>query len=545
MDSVVSGLSPHPKTEDQAKNTWKPLALLNVYRLSISGVFLLLSVSDNLFAPLASLNPDLFLGASAGYFTFGVLFALLVRWRMPDFEIQVRAGVFTDVVFICLLMHASGGVESGVGMLMFVSVAGGSIITAGRTAMWFAASATIGILIEQLYRHLSAPTTTGGYAQAGLLGLSFFTAAVLAHVLARRIRETEDLAHKRGIDLANMAELTEHIIQRMQTGILVVDPDNHVRLINESAWYMLGMPAVGDRALLNEVSAELALQVQAWQNTNDFTSLPIRPRPDHAPVAARFARISQDARPGVLIFLEDTAAMAQQAQQLKLASLGRLTASIAHEIRNPLGAISHAGQLLDESPHLDQSDQRLTRIISDQSERVNDIVENVLSLSRRDRSKPEVFEIGGFLHQFVDEFAPVHNLDSSQFAIEVEPANLKVQFDRSQLQQILANLCENGLRHSLNYSGSPRMVLHAGIAPEFRRPYLDVIDHGPGLSEEAAEHLFEPFFTTEATGTGLGLYISRELIESNQATINYLAGPKGGSCFRIRFQDPRKHIDQL
>jgi two-component system sensor histidine kinase PilS (NtrC family) len=542
MDSVAPEILRRSKGELREKNTWKPLAFLNAYRLTVSGLFLILTFTDNLFAPLASQSRELFLGASAGYFFFGILGSMSAHWRTPEFEIQVRVGVIADVVFVSLLMHASGGVQSGVGMLMFVSVAGGSILTAGRTAMSFAAIATLGILAEQFYRHIDASSATGGYAQAGLLGVSFFTAALIVHVLAQRIRESEDLARKRGIDLANMAELTGHIIQRMQTGILVVDPDNRVRLINESAWYMLGMPATGDNALLADISAELADQVKTWLADINFNPPPFQPNSDYSTIVARLARISPDERPGVLIFLEDTAAMAQQAQQLKLASLGRLTASIAHEIRNPLGAISHAGQLLDESPHLDQADQRLTRIISDQSARMNGIVENVMSLSRRDRAKPEVFELKPFLQQFVDEFAPLHEIDSSQFVIDIEPADLQVQFDRSQLQQILTNLCENGLRHSSDYTGGPRIEFRGGVAPEFRRPYLDVIDHGPGLTAETAEHIFEPFFTTEATGTGLGLYISRELAESNQSNINYLPAPTGGSCFRIRFQDPRKHI---
>ena len=522
------------------RNTWKPLSLLNAYRGLVAGGSLILLLTGHLFAPLGLEDPGLFATTAFFYLLYALVAALMIRAREPDFPLQVAAGVGVDVLSLTLLMHASGGVNSGLGMLLLVPVAGGAMLERPRTALVFAALATVAVLGEQVFRFQQAPGGLPGFAHAGLLGATYFTAAAVVTVLARRIRESEELAHRRGVDLANMAELTDHIIQRMQTGIVVVDEDDRVRFMNEAAWSMLGMPPGRAKKPLAQVAPELAERVAAWREHPDATPAPIQPTRDHAALQPRMARISRGERSGVLVFLEDTAATAQQAQQLKLASLGRLTASIAHEIRNPLGAISHAGQLLGESPNLDEHDTRLIRIIRDQSRRMNDIVESVLSLSRRDRASPEVFPLRPFLEDFAAEFRRHHGLGTGTLTLEVDPPDLQVRFDRGQLHQILTNLCENALRHA-GTGDTLRVELVAGLTPEARRPFLDVRDNGPGLDADTVEHVFEPFFTTAAGGTGLGLYISRELAEANQAHINYIAGP-GGGCFRISFQDPRRHI---
>jgi len=234
--------------------------------------------------------------------------------------------------------------------------------------------------------------------------------------------------------------------------------------------------------------------------------------------------------------------MAQQARQLQLASLGRLTASIAHEIRNPLGAISHAGQLLAESPNIDDHDKRLTQIIGDQSRRMNTIIESIMQLGRRDTSKPEIFNLKSFTEKFLHDFLIGKPESEGLILLDIASEDIDVRFDATHLHQILTNLCENGLRHSAGYPGFPKVELRGGASVEGGRAYLDVIDHGEGIDVEISKHIFEPFFTTSNTGSGLGLYISRELAICNQANIEYIPVASGGSCFRISFQDPRRHM---
>jgi two-component system sensor histidine kinase PilS (NtrC family) len=518
---------------------WKQLLYLNYYRLSLSGLFSLFCVIERLPPPLADHSYNLFSTVSMCYLTIATCSLFTIKWRQPGFHVQVYLQVMTDIIAVTLLTHASGGVHSGLGMLLVVSIAGGSLIMAGRTSRLFAAIATLAVLAEQIYSWLQGATITTNYTHAGLLGASFFATAFLAHVLARRLRESQALAERRGVDLANMAQLTEYVIQRMQTGILVVDNNFSIRLINASAARLLELTSKAEGRPIKLLCQELDRQMREWWNNAIFEPQCFRLAEAAPEILPKFARLGVDQSAGTLIFLEDMAALTQQAQQLKLASLGRLTASIAHEVRNPLGAISHASQLLEESPHLDAGDRRLTEIIHEHSARVNAIIENIMQLSRRQRAQPEELLLKPWLNQFINEFVRSEGLTPGQIRLEVTPSDTRVQMDPGQLHQVLWNLCHNGIKHGGNI-GRCQLTLRVGIVADTNNPYLDVTDNGPGISSKLQQQIFEPFFTTATDGTGMGLYIARELCASNQARLNYLQNPAGGGRFRITFADPRR-----
>ncbi len=520
--------------------TWKPLRFYNLYRLTLAGLFVTLFFSGSTIKMLGETSPELFGTTSVAYLLLVLLSGFTEMWRRPAFSVQVKINVLVDIFLITLLMHASGGVASGLGMLLLVSIAGGSLLTSGRFVLVSAAVASLCVLTEQLAAALHGSFDGTSYTQAGILGATFFAAALLAHVLANRIRASEALAAQRGVDLANMEQLNEYIIQHMQSGIVVVDPAGQVRLMNESARYLLGL-APGQSTGLAAAAPELARQWRTWRKGGDFEARAIRSDGVGSEIVPRFARLGHGSSAGSIVFLEDSAVTAQQAQQMKLASLGRLAASIAHEIRNPLGAIGHAGQLLSEAPALSPADRRLTEIIRDQTRRVNTIVENVLQLSRRERSRPEVLSLRQWLDNFLEEFVRTRGIDSDRINCDIQPPDTTVHIDPTHLQQILDNLCENGLRYG-RHDGQVGLELRGGITLESRGPFLDVIDHGPGIPLDVARQIFEPFFTTDQGGTGLGLYIARELCEFNQAQLSYVPVPSGGSCFRIVFADPRRQV---
>lgn len=530
--------------EDEAY-TWGPLNFLNLYRILISGLFVTFYFSGSPFPQLASHNVYLFYGASGSYLISALVFGLMIRLRKPDFNLQIHIQILSDIIFTTLLMHASGGVQSGLGTLIIISIAGGSIVIRGRHSLLFASIASIAVLYEGYYNSLENTYIEGSSLQAGILGITFFTTAIITHFVAKHLRESEALAHKHSVDLANMSQLTEHIIQRMQTGIMVIDQYNRLRLINESAWHMLGMPSVANNPYLSALNKDLNASYKNWQIDNEIVSFPLPLSPEYPSLLPRFAQLSQEENPATLIFLEDASAMSREAQQLQLAALGRLTASIAHEIRNPLGAISHAGQLLAESPNMDDADLRLTQIIADHSKRMNTIIENVMQLGRGNQSYPQLVELNSYLESFINDFITGDLAQKNDFLIELKNDDIQIRFDPSHLQQILTNLCENGLRHTEANSQSAdkyKIEFHAAISKNNNRPYLDIIDHGSGIDEETATHIFEPFYTTAETGTGLGLYISRELAECNQAHLTLLQNKNQGSCFRLTFSDPRRQM---
>lgn len=524
------------------RDPWRPLILLNSFRTLLASAFFFLVVSDNLIHPLGESNPKLFFHGSLIYLVLSLVFWFLHVRRNPGYRVQVYVSAVSDILILTVIMHASGGIPSGLGVLLVLTIAICSLTLGSRSALGIAALASIVILSEQIVTDLFFPGRTN-YTAAGLLGITYFATAVTFQFLARRVRESEELAKIRGIDLANLAQLTEHIIQRMQTGVLVIDQFGNIRLINESAAQMLGIRNADENVNINQASPELAEQWQQWLSQIDYRAETIQLAQNPIDISPRFASIGSDASGGTLIFLQDMAAMAQQAQQLQLASLGRLTASIAHEIRNPLGAISHAGQLLAESESLDQNDTRLTRIIIDHSSRLNTIVENIMSVSRRRASEVELFNLKEYVERFVSDFATGMGTTKDAFHIDIVPEDTEVRFDTGHLHQILTNLCDNGLRHSRQSTQTVKITLRGGLEPGSSRPHLDIQDAGPGVSKEASQHLFEPFFTTEIRGTGLGLYLSRELAEGNQAHLNYLYQDDGQGFFRLTFQDPRRHIE--
>ncbi len=516
---------------------WRALRLFSYYRIILSGFLLILIASGHLPAPFGAYAKGLFMVAVIGLLGSAIFLLLLVRFRRPAFRQQVFIQVFVDFIAFGVMMYASSGVSSGIGLLIVMSVAAGSLLLMGRTAFLFAAIGALVILVVEVLVLLN-DVYQPNFTTAGLLGAVLFATASLAHTLAKRIRESEALAAQRGQDLVSLSRMNARIIQRMRSGLLVLDRKGVIRMANVSATRFLGINGRIEGMPLIRISTELYELLKAWLKGNQATSL-LKVDSGPTEMQVSFTYLGQEGDSDILIFLEDAATMRQKAQQLKLASLGQLTASIAHEIRNPLGAISHAGQLLSESSKLDEADQRLLQIIRDHSTRVNLIIENILRLGRRDDSVPESFLIKPWLEQYVTDFCLQHQLSETEMIHSVEPENIRVTMDQSQLHQILTNLCENALRYSQH---DPKVVLRCSVSKGSERPCLDIIDQGPGISEERMDQIFEPFFTDRSGGTGLGLYIAKELCEANQAILVLHKNTENGCCFRIIFAHPDKQI---
>jgi two-component system sensor histidine kinase PilS (NtrC family) len=410
-----------------------------------------------------------------------------------------------------------------------------------RSALFLAAVTVILVLAHTIWQQLTGHADITAYATAGLLGVVLFTVAASASVVSSRMRESEDLVRQKDVDLANLAELSQYIVQHLRESLLVVDAADRIRLINESAAEILGDERAVPGALVGEVSPRLLYSLSTWRHSG---------RDDDAPsgfVAADGARLIQPhfaplagTSPGpTLIFLEDTSLMAERVQQSKLAALGRLSASIAHEIRNPVGAMSHAGQLLAESPRIGADERRLTDIIRNNSERVSTIINNVLQLSRRDPTKPTRLLLGDWLEDFIGEFSETMQVSKAQIGVHEEADDLEVRFDPSHLHQVVWNLCDNAIKYGEVRGGISVEIKLSRLNPS-TRPFLEIADRGPGIEPQVVDRIFEPFFTSRKGGTGLGLFIARELCQLNRAVLLYEPRDGDGSVFRIVFSDPQR-----
>jgi two-component system sensor histidine kinase PilS (NtrC family) len=405
--------------------------------------------------------------------------------------------------------------------------------------------AALALLAQQIAGHFLGTANVSDYTASGILGGIVFLVALLAWPVARRLRDTEATVRRQQVDLANLAQLSQYIVQHLRESIVVVDHENRIRLINESAATLLGDSRAFPGALLGEASPQLLYLLETWRQR---TASPAAP--SHTFVAddgghviqPHFASLGGSEPSPVIVFLEDTELLAAKIQQSKLAGLGRLSASIAHEIRNPVGAMSHAAQLLAESASLSDEDKRLSEIIRTNGERVRQIIENVMSMARRENSRPERLVLGPWLNGFRDEFCATMQIQPSRLAISSLLGDVEVQVDPSQLRQIVWNLCENAVKYGAQGAGSDTIELRVGRLASTARPFLEVADRGPGIAVQHRERIFEPFFTGNERGTGLGLFLARELAQTNGATLLYEPRTSGGSLFRIVFRDPERWV---
>lgn len=503
---------------------WRSLGYFGVYRLVVAAVFLvafLLTGGGTL--TIASQNPTLFLWADSVYLLLAIAFLLAMRRFKRAFNQQLTVQVVCDVTILSLLMYASGGARSGISIMLVVVVAGAGLVGQGRLTLFYAALATLAILIEQLIRLLQFHADVEDFFRTGITSIGFFATALIASRLARSVVANEELARRRGVELADQIRINRQVIQDMEDGVLVVDVDGRVRLHNPQAEALLGcrQPAGSELAAYSPALAEYVGRRLAAGETADILTLPGRSD-------ALLVRLLPPQEDGdTLIYLQDLGRVQAQARQIKLAALGRLTANIAHEIRNPLAAITHAAELLSDEQRA-ESRQRLVRIIGDNSNRLNRLVGEVLELGRRDRAQPEPISLAAFFRQFIDEYA-LHDPDvRTRVRIAVPPGTVAC-FDRAHLHRVVENLITNALRYAGQGADSVRITAEtAGAA----RTEMHIVDDGPGIAEGDRGKVFEPFFTTRGSGSGLGLYIARELCDANGAQLELLETP-GGAHFRI------------
>lgn len=511
------------------------LRLYHLYRICVALALVLLVGSDMHRELLDMIDVQLFRLASWANLAISVILGVLVQHTQRTLPLFALATL--DVSLLSVLFYAAGGLSSGLAPLLVISVAITNSLLQGRLGLLIAALASSGLIYLTFYISLSRPSAAGLYVEAGALGALCFAAALLIQALSRRLQRSESLARRHAADVADLQALNGLILERMRTGILVIDERQQILLANPSSQALLGEESLVSRPL-NDCCPLLLERRQQWQNNPTLRPATLQAFAEGPTLQPSFVPLPRKGEQNLLIFLEDISQLNQKAQQLKLASLGRLTAGIAHEIRNPLGAISHAAQLLQEAEELSAPDRRLTQIILDHSRRMNLVVENVLQLSRRRQAEPQLLDLRYWLYRFAGEMRESQR-DDVQIHLQAASGSIQTRMDPQQLTQVLTNLVQNGLRYSARKHGKGQVWLKLFRDEQTQLPVLEISDDGEGILGEEQGNLFEPFFTTENKGTGLGLYISRELCESNRARLDYVPREGSGACFRITFAHPK------
>ncbi len=505
--------------KEPPENFWRSLSFFNGYRLVVAAVFLLTSLFFNTPLDFGYQNPGGFQKLALVYLVLAACFVPLRYFRW-GFSLQLTVQVVIDILILTLLMYFSGGVRSGLAFMMLIVLAGAGLVGQGRLSLFFAALATLAVLAEQSARILKLNADPGDFVQSGIICIGFFATAISARLLARRVITNERLAQERGRELNEQLKLNAQVIRDLENGVLVVDEQGVIQQTNPCARRLLNLEiSTGGRA-----SMPLAL-LEAYRQWREAGAREYRRGQTLTLDSGRMLQlrfVPAGESGNALIYLEDMDRLLEQAQQVKLAALGRLTANMAHEIRNPLAAISHAAELLVEEQR-ELTRQRLTRIISDNSQRLNRLVTEVLELGRRDRALPELLNLRTFLQSFLEEYA-IHDprvIGAVQWQVDEK---IMLFFDRGHLNRVLANLLGNALRHGL---GTPGGIRIEACARDGGLTALHVTDDGSGIDPAVVSQIFEPFYTSHAQGTGLGLYIARELCEANGAQLQYCGNAPG------------------
>ena len=510
------------------KTNWTSVRLLNVYRLGLSAIFFAQSfVSPSPLLTIVDLT--LYSWASFAFLMLAIVWVVAALIERRGFQRQVSLQIYSDTIIIILLMHACGGISSGLGMLLIIPVAIAGLLTEQSLAILFASMASIGLLAEHIYSVINIPFYTGTSTQVGILGASLLATAIVTHKLMMRVRSSEQLIQQHARDVALLSALNQEVIENLQAGVIVLNRDDRILHINQAALDMLRI-ANNQSFSLEKDCPKLLSALESWRKISLEESPFLQADSVIDNIQINFRELQGEDQPNTMIFLTDVSSIRDSMQQAKLASLGHLTASIAHEIRNPLGAISYASELLNENEELSEADQRMIEIINLHTLRINHIIEDVLEISRGSPAVKEWIDLNAWLPGFIDDFCQSGLANPESFELEIDMENPSLQFDAGHLTQILTNLCANACIHG---DKDKPIIIHVFTSQAYPL-CIEIADQGPGISSEILDQIFEPFYTTSHQGSGLGLYIVGQLCELNNAFISAKINQYNGTSFILQ-----------
>ncbi|WLP95264.1 PAS domain-containing sensor histidine kinase [Psychrobacter sp. M13] len=547
----------------------------NSYRLIVS-LFLLLMIYVTTQADNSIMLPSLL---QLTILIFYVLFSLILFGLFSVVPQQPRRqlllGLFMDVVVLSLLLYTNGAPDLQLTMLYMVVVAASFMLLTGTQALIITLLAIIFIIYQQFFHAIANSMNLADLGDALLISASFLAVGFLSWSVSQRLVHVEGMALQQALEVAHLNAINQEVVSQMINGIIVVDKKRIV-LANLAAYQLLGIesdpaakPTFSFRLNQNVSTTTKPFNnnkkriIKAYDPLIDFQK---KLTHEHKSLVENYINLANnqlrtfiyDLPKSIsatnanklriqiiplkdnsqLMLLEDLRREQTSAQQLKLASLGQLTASIAHEIRNPLAAISQASQLLiediDENYGSDDTESSMTtdntgnhelyKMIFAQTKRVDRIIEDVLKLSRQQQPQRQTIELIEWMPQFLDNHFRNHDI-----TLNVR-TTIVIQFDTHQLEQIFINLINNGLRYSSRAHTQADVTVE--IYDRQNDVIIDVLDTGIGIDNTSAEHLFEPFFTTDKAGTGLGLYLSQAFSEANYAQLIHVP-EHAKTCFRL------------
>ena len=503
-----------------------------LYRAGLGLVLILADVWDGSTAPDPLGIFDLAV-ATAVVVAVGIFVLVRIRIGASPFRLALvlTAGDFLAATYLIWL---SGPVDGPMVFLFPLTVVATSFLL-GPGASYYAAAAAFFL---QGAGHIAVGQLAGTIAIRELIlsGLLLVALAALADGLTTRLHQHHRQARRQARTMETLTALAEEVIERSDTGLLAVDRTGQILLSNPEARRFLDpAPEAVGASQLQRRAPDLYAIVRAWRrgraaDTGELNATPAQTSSN--PLAYRLIPLGASGGEATLIHLYDLneARERRRAQERteRLAALGRLSANLAHEIRNPLSSIQQAAQLLEESG----ANERLTGIIRSETERMNQWVATLLGSLRPATGEARSLRLADALASAAQLLRSEVDSDTGpDLDWSVTPQELRACMDEGHLHQVLWNLGVNAIRHG-GAAGVAEIRMRA-FPKEPARVRIEVQDNGPGIPNAEQERIFEPFFTTAADGNGLGLGLVRELVEASGGQITVQNRPEGGACFAV------------
>ena len=534
---ILSDSTPH----EGGSSYWRALFYFNLYRMLLAVFFVTASLTSFSVGSLGSRHPEQFFITSVTYACLSLLFAFFINKGWPKYITQCRIQILVDLVVIIILYHSSTGRGAGLEILLFIVVSAAGILLGGRASLITASLATILLILEHIYVIATNQRSLGGFTTLGFIGGGLFVTAFIIYYLSLRLRKTEIEVAQQSQSIEKLAHINQLIVEHLHSGVIVVDHLSMVILVNKSSQELLGIPQslqlpIPLGSLLSDINIDLITLNRITNEKESKIDLPSGKK-----LLARYQPLGNTYKNEYIILFDDYSQIEEEKRNEKFIAMGRLSASIAHEIRNPLGAISHAGQLLAESPSVNKDDARLVDIIENQSRRINQIIKTILELGQRNEQNFEKMAVHSWLEKIIKTFLRDNRLTDDSILlnanVSMDIAAISACGDPDQLQQVILNLLSNSL-HYANTSSLPFIII--GIeekTPETTT--ISISDNGPGIKNDIRDKIFEPFFTTSSTGNGLGLYIARKICLSNDGYLDYINNDDGSGYFMLTLANKR------
>lgn len=521
--------------EDPARIRWRALVLLAIYHLALGTALVIIGERPG-FREAVNVDPELFATVARIILFISPVLVTLSLVRRPTFYVQVHGILLFDVVLLTWLMHAAGGAGSGFGLLLAISLAIGVLLTTGKTPFLFAALASSAVIIEQIYAFSTDQAPLGSFLHAGLLGIAFFSIGFLDFVLSRRLQATEQIIQRQELDLENLNAINEFVIGLLDLGVVVVDAEDRVKTLNQTAKHWFGVSDVFPSQTVATLDQGLGEVFSRWRRqpmffTDPDPMLEVSGRE----LGIEFIALGEPSHQGALILVRDMDRVRAEAHRVKLAAIGQMSAGIAHELRNPLSAISQGAQLLHESETLQSQDRQIANMLIRNSHRLNGVVENVLSLSQKRDPARKTIPLCSFVDKVTEQMSATPLTAKARITTHCRN-NAQALMDPKHLEEVLNILVENAIRHA-QPGTDPEVTIEVDLNTD-GKPVIDVRDNGPGIMPEIARKIFDPFFST-SIGTGLGLFLARQFCDANRASLK-LDTQKSlvGALFRITLSPP-------